>query len=208
MDKNEKDHKIHIFIGFAFLLATITAVLLTRLPTNQARGIKEFIFTITVWPTVIIAILLIAHLIQAPLTRFILKKEPFINKKLSSAYISFLVIALYMILLFLPERGHTIGNFTRCQGNLKNIGTALEMYSTDFNCKYPYSLSLLTPEYLRAIPTCSGAKRDTCSETYTCSPDKEAYSFYCRGKNHSEVGVDEDYPRYDSKNGLTCKKTY
>jgi len=53
----------------------------------------------------------------------------------------------------------------RCHNNLKNVGIALEMYSTDFAGRYPKddpehwyteeaSLRQLTPNYLRAIPTC------------------------------------------------------
>lgn len=206
MDKNEKDHKIHIFMGFTFLLATITAVLLTRLPAGQAREIKEIIFFITTPLTFVITMLLTAHLLQAPLAKFFLKKEPSINKKLVIAYTLTLAVFFWMMFLFQPEGGHPPGNFTRCQGNLKHIGTALEMYSTDFQGKYPDSLSRLTPEYLVTIPTCPGAERDTYSESYTRRSDWETYIFYCRGKNHGEVGVEEDYPHYDSINGLICNK--
>lgn len=54
---------------------------------------------------------------------------------------------------------------TQCKTNMKNIGTAMEMYSTDFAGRYPRpdhpsryvgtaSLRELTPNYLKTIPSC------------------------------------------------------
>ena len=52
-------------------------------------------------------------------------------------------------------RARSRGGLTQCKSNLKNIGTALEMYSTDYEGKYPSGLSSLVPNYLKAIPDCS-----------------------------------------------------
>lgn len=43
---------------------------------------------------------------------------------------------------------------TVCSSNLKNISTALEMYSTDYQGSLPPSLHQLTPNYLRTLPQC------------------------------------------------------
>ena len=53
------------------------------------------------------------------------------------------------------------GPLTACKSNLKNIGIALEMYSTDHSGKYPGSLSALVPEYLKQIPVCGAAGYST-----------------------------------------------
>lgn len=102
------------------------------------------------------------------------------------------------------------GQFTQCQSNCKNIGTALEMYSTDNSGHYPPSISSLTPAYLRSIPTCASAGRDTYTASYKVfvarnKGETDAYTFFCSGNYHSFIGVAGDYPQYDSRNGLTVK---
>jgi len=53
-----------------------------------------------------------------------------------------------------------------CVRNLKNLGTALEMYSTDASGRFPKSLARLTPSYVKAIPTCPAAGTDTYSSAF------------------------------------------
>jgi len=90
---------------------------------------------------------------------------------------------------------------TACKSNLKNIGTALEMYSTDFEGRYPTSSLLLTPRYLKTIPTCPTVGSVTYVFTMASKPD--AYTVVCAGTNHSGAGVREaNYPQYTSELGL------
>ena len=52
-----------------------------------------------------------------------------------------IVIAIIAILaaILVPNfiRARAQGQLTACKSNLKNIGTAMEMYSTDWSGKYP-----------------------------------------------------------------------
>ncbi len=89
---------------------------------------------------------------------------------------------------------------TACKSNLKNIGTALEMYSTDHYGRYPTALSLLTPNYIKVIPTCAKAKKMTYEFTSREKPD--CYTMYCSGKYHTEITNTPNYPQYDAINGL------
>ena len=92
-----------------------------------------------------------------------------------------------------------------CKSNLKNIGTALEMWASDNGGKYPDSVEKLTPDYLRVIPTCPAAKADTYSSTYHLferDGQDQTYEVYCKGHHHAEAGMDEDYPRYNGYDGL------
>ena len=72
------------------------------------------------------------------------------------------VVAVVSTLLF-PNfvQARARGQLTACKSNLKNIGTAAEMYSTDWEGRYPNSLALLTPNYLQTIPECPPARRVT-----------------------------------------------
>lgn len=65
---------------------------------------------------------------------------------------------------FIQQRDH--GQAMACLSNLKNIATGLEMFSTDHRGIYPRSLSELSPEYLRVLPTCPKAGMDTYSASY------------------------------------------
>ncbi len=98
------------------------------------------------------------------------------------------------------------GQLTACKSNQKNIGTALEMYSTDWSGAYPKSMTQLTPNYLRTIPECPAAEKDTYSSTYKLrksdNGDYEIYEVFCSGPNHVKVGVPADYPQYNGEMGL------
>jgi len=120
-----------------------------------------------------------------------------------------IVIAIIAILaaILVPNflRARAQGQFTQCQSNCKNIGTALEMYSTDHSGHYPEgssALSLLTPDYLKIIPTCASAGTDTYTNAYSGATNPDAYTFYCSGTNHSAVGVSANFPQYNSTRGL------
>ncbi|MCL5773286.1 MAG: hypothetical protein M1536_02765 [Firmicutes bacterium] len=105
---------------------------------------------------------------------------------------------------FIKARGQA--QFVACESNMKNIGTALEMYATDNFGRYPTSLSQLTPNYLKSIPTCPEAARDTYSSSYRSSVNPDAYTFCCSGSNHTREGVGENYPQYNSVQGLITGK--
>jgi hypothetical protein len=100
---------------------------------------------------------------------------------------------------FIRARGQ--GQLTACKSNLKNIGTGLEMWSTDHGGEYPDDLAALTPDYLKKIPQCPTAGTDTYSQSYN-DYDGEGYHFYCSGEHHAQVGVPADHPSYDWQSGL------
>ena len=75
-----------------------------------------------------------------------------------------IVIAIIAILaaILVPNfiRARAQGQVTACKSNLKNIATALEMYSTDYGGRFPTAIAsggALTPNYLRTLPTCPAA---------------------------------------------------
>jgi hypothetical protein len=120
------------------------------------------------------------------------------------------VVGGFLGVIWVPNfiRARAQGSMTACKTNLKNIGTACEMYSTDWAGKYPASLAQLTPNYLKTIPECPPAAR----VTYTLqtgpqvaynSPGREDYYFICcEGENHTAISVPANYPQYDSVSGL------
>ena len=121
-----------------------------------------------------------------------------------------IVIAIIAILaaILVPNfiRARAQGQFTACKSNLKNIGTAMEMYSTDASGRYPTNLAGLTPNYLKTIPTCASAGSDTYSSTgFTSKSNPDAYTVVCMGGNHTAVDAQGDYPQYDSVQGLIEK---
>jgi hypothetical protein len=89
-----------------------------------------------------------------------------------------------------------------CETNEKNLGVALELYSTDNAGHYPPSMSFLIPKYIRIMPTCPAAGTDSYSATYREQRCPDAYSFYCQGANHRGATGYSNYPEYNSTQGI------
>lgn len=117
-----------------------------------------------------------------------------------------IVIAIIAILaaILVPNfiRARAQGQVTSCKSNLKNIGTALEMYSTDAGGRFPTGLVRLTPNYLKTVPTCASAGTATYTSGYTNASNPDAYTVFCAGTNHKAVDLAANYPQYTSVRGL------
>jgi hypothetical protein len=112
---------------------------------------------------------------------------------------AFACVALALVLLPNFLRARAGGCFTACNSNLKNIGTACEMYSSD-NCgHYPPALSNLTPRYLQTLPTCHAAGHMTYA--YVSGTRSDTYTIWCKGSPHVPM-VSQDYPQYNSIHGI------
>ncbi len=141
-----------------------------------------------------------------------------------------MVVAFFMFILFLILAPNFLTSrhgspYTQCQSNLKNIGTALEMYSTDNQGRYPRTLSQLTPDYLKIVPTCSAAGMDTYSRSFESfyGPENkiDSYTVFCMGDFHqwtkayylyiipyrtkSGLNIPRNFPQYNSTEGLVPK---
>ncbi len=110
--------------------------------------------------------------------------------------------------------GRPEGRVTACKSNLKNLATALEMYSTDYHGRYAPRLELLTPNYLRTLPTCPAARdRMSVARVVILSPpatpygaqlSQDSFLLYCSGTNHLNTSIQTpNFPQYDSHDGLT-----
>jgi hypothetical protein len=97
---------------------------------------------------------------------------------------------------------------TACKSNLKNLGTALEMYSTDWDGKYPSTLDSVLPIYLKTLPECPAAA--TMSYVAEFGPTasgnhqhfEDYYILHCSGHHHKAVSLEENYPKYNGVEGL------
>ena len=139
-------------------------------------------------------------------------KESFI--KLSGIIVVIVLVSFVCFLSYLVYKQLASFNRSRhgtkvvqCSSNLKNISMALEMYKKDHG-EYPLKLSQITPDYLRIIPTCAHAKKDTYSTGYKSFPTdpstktNNSFTIYCHGHYHGCVDVKENYPQYSSERGL------
>lgn len=89
-----------------------------------------------------------------------------------------IVIAIIAILaaILVPNfiRARAQSQLSACAGNLKNIATALELYSTDNNGSYASLLTALSPTYMRSgAPACPAN-----GLAYTYIQGVNAYSIY------------------------------
>lgn len=122
-----------------------------------------------------------------------------------------IVIAIIAILaaILVPNfiRARAQGQLTSCKSNLKNIGTACEMYATDNLGRYPENpeVDLTTAAggqqaYLRAIPRCPSAGKST--YMYACSTNPDVYTLYCGEENHKAAGCNANFPAFSASCGL------
>ena len=76
------------------------------------------------------------------------------------------------------------------------------MYSSDNAGNYPGSLSVLTPRYLKLLPTCPAAQKDSYSESYCVSASPDNFSMCCQGHHHKRSRTKADNPAYEGSTGL------
>jgi hypothetical protein len=118
------------------------------------------------------------------------KTLSFRRRMLALACVIFLAIT-WLIILQSP-RPFVLPNLTATKSNLKNMGTALEMYSTDHKGAYPATLDELTPNYLKTIPLTNIELSDSEKEyyekkynldfsyTYEVDNNAKAYTISCQ----------------------------
>ncbi len=123
--------------------------------------------------------------------------------------VGFVVVVAAVLLPSFNRPCRNGGQLTACKSNLKNMGTAMEMYSTDWNGLYPVqNKAQLTPNYLKTIPECPAAGTDTYvfemgpKATYNTQSYQEYYFVRCQGDNHGYVSVPANYPQYNGIVGL------
>ena len=124
-----------------------------------------------------------------------------------------IVVVLFLMIVpnFLKARAR--GQLTACKSNLKNLATALEMYSSEHKGRYPERLDQLIPgKYLKQIPTWPSrtavwGRKLAADHDYTYSVTQpDFFSMCCRGDHANAYrGFDADphnFPRYNSQEGL------
>ncbi|MCD6310617.1 MAG: zinc-ribbon domain-containing protein, partial [Candidatus Eremiobacteraeota bacterium] len=119
------------------------------------------------------------------------------NKRLKGMWMAIIgivagpVLGIMMIMaaILVPNfmRARASGQATACKANLKNIATALEMYATDNDGRYPETIHDLS-DYLRPIPVCPVSGR---SYGYEVNSDHSAYTIWCKGGFHTAAGIEE-----------------
>lgn len=90
---------------------------------------------------------------------------------------------------------------TSCSSNLINLKTAVQMFSTENGGHFPQSLDQLVPKYLKTLPTCPSARRDTYSSAYAVASNPDAFTIVCGGDSH-KLAVPPNFPQYISTRGL------
>lgn len=185
----------------------------------MSSWLAELIIVIILLTSFLFILYALIHLIYVFIKRVICRDECKVGcGMLISAF--FLFIMLH-ILIVNYLRTPADGEFTACQSNCNNIGSALEMYSTDHGGKYPESLGELSPDYLKSIPKCPNEERvlklcrfefhpwrkpkDTYSPSYQAHNDPTGnhcrFTFCCAGENHKTI-IWGNYPQYNTEQGL------
>ena len=97
----------------------------------------------------------------------------------------------------LPDLARAIarGQLHHCRSNLRQLATALELYSADNRGRYPFHLRQLLRRdphgstYLRQLPTCPSAR--SFSYKYLVTREPDTFRLFCCSNNHGDA-----LPRY------------
>lgn len=140
-----------------------------------------------------------------------------LNKKGFTLIELMIVIAIIAILaaILVPNfvKARAQGQLTACKSNLKNIGTAAEMYSADHNGRYPTAQTDFTKAggqsgsgYLKVLPMCPTTPDK--GYHYAAQSNPDFYYVYCADADHTQAGIfkAKGWPQFDSQMGL-CSLT-
>jgi len=135
-----------------------------------------------------------------------------------------IVVAIIAVLasIIIPKmtKGRYSATLRACEVNLKHMGIAAEMYANDNNggclphlgqagpnsgrLSITGSFSLVTLGYLKSVPTCPSNPVSS-SYGYSCWVPYDRYYFFCNSsysKHPEQLGIPDDFPRYDSAKGI------
>ncbi|MGE0495629.1 MAG: type II secretion system protein [Vulcanimicrobiota bacterium] len=99
-------------------------------------------------------------------------------------------------------RAKSNSQLTACKSNLKNIATAVEVYSTENGARFPLGLNNLTPNFLKTIPTCPAIASNSYEASYVSHSVPDIYTVMCEGNNHLTLQIPANYPQWSSVQGL------
>jgi hypothetical protein len=130
-------------------------------------------------------------------------KELFLYRKIDGNKGLFIVstvcaLTLWCTVIALP-RPMMVAGLTFTKSNLKNIGTALEMYSSDHRGLYPRELSAITPDYLKRLPELNLYSDDKNTEYYMKKYGISRGYMYQVNAGATDYTVRVDVPSYDLK---------
>lgn len=105
-----------------------------------------------------------------------------------------------IIAIFIPNLRRAVfkTEYVSCKTNLRNIATALSLYSNDNDSQYPPTLDGLTPDYMKSLPLCHTHELQYGYDRATAPAQ---FTVYCAGNNHP-LFAQPDEPYYNSAVGL------
>jgi prepilin-type N-terminal cleavage/methylation domain-containing protein len=112
----------------------------------------------------------------------------------------FIITLLAAILVPNLMRAREQAQLASCESNLKTQATANTMYANDNGGHYASYPALLSPNYLKVMPTCASAGKYT--YWYLVSKNPDSFTFFCHGSYHSTILGTGDLPQYDTISGL------
>lgn len=124
-----------------------------------------------------------------------------------AAAVVIILIAAVVFTIFFNRKEITGRQYSACKSNGINIMTAIRFYAADNEGHFPPTLALLTPDYLRTLPTCPASEKNTYATTYRAIIDpadssKDRFTFYCSGGSHKQwIKSEENHPVFTSKDG-------
>jgi len=117
-----------------------------------------------------------------------------------------ILIALFAGRNFTRARARAM--FTACVQNIKTIATANQNFSTENAGHYAATIDLLTPKYVRSIPTCPSAGFATYASgtNYARATNPDNFTVMCGGGYHTSLGKSPNCPQFNCSTGLQAEE--
>lgn len=120
----------------------------------------------------------------------------------------FFAFAIFLLVFFIipgVEKSKKESNLNLCYNNVKRLSVQLDVYKKQQG-KYPVSLDMLVPDYFKGLPSCPQTGTNTYFQGYFVSDDGMNFTLFCKGNQHTDLGIPPNFPFYSSKEGLVRKR--
>ncbi len=116
-----------------------------------------------------------------------------------------MLILAVLAFLLLPNyvRARSRGRLTACETNLRNMASALELYSNENDKIFPTELAALAPRYIQSLPKCpSAGSPQSYVDGYESGTRPSNYTLACQGGYHVDLGLAPNAPTFQYGVGL------
>jgi len=114
----------------------------------------------------------------------------------------FIISVLCSVSIPVYRRSIDKSRFNVCEGNLRNLVTAIQTYHLEQKAYPPNLSTMIGPGYINMIPCCPSSYQQTYETGYEFDNVSGEFTVSCKGTNHISIGYGADEPYYTFSGGM------